>query len=858
LRNISSPISAEHQTITVDNMRAVVTAANDLTACPDVDTICRLAVELARDRFGAERCAIFIMNNHDLCGTFGVDMRGQTTDERARCFPISERWTERLDSMDPHGPAWTVDEDVRYEWVGEKAVPVDEGWIGITPIRSAHKLIGIFVNDAAISQGALNPMTQEILAVYCSLLGTVIERKQAEIALAEERNLLRTLIDNLPDYVYAKDTQCQLIISNDRLADLVGAESPEQLIGKTDFELFPHEQAASFFEADQKVIQSGEPLINHEEMAVDKDGNVIWGLTSKIPLRDSQGRIIGLVGLSRDVTQLKQAQDALEKTNEVLEQRVQERVSELEQSQAALQAQIAERQRAEESLSQERNLLRTLVDALPDYIFAKDVDGRFLISNVAHAQAVGVGNPAEFNGKMAADFFPAELAAQYDADDREVMRRGRPLVNIERRTMAASGDQIVVATTKVPLRDEDGQVVGVVGISRDITDYKLAQEALEHQQEFLRQVIDANPNLIYVKDWEGRFTLVNKAVAELVGTTPEAMIGKRDADFVLDTDELEQIVRTDREVMTTLQPRFISEEKFTNAHTGIEEWYQTIKVPLPPGDGEALSMLSVAANITERKKAEVALRENDLLRIALEKERELNSLKTRLMTTISHEFRTPLAIALSSVGLLEDYFERLTPEKRGEHLVRIHAQINRLTEMIDDISFIIHDTERNRQALSLEPVDLRELCEAAIRELRDSDVAISRIKISSDDNLPGLMLDARRARYAIVNLLSNALKFSDQDSDVLLELFVQKRQVCLRVSDSGIGIPPKDQPQIFDPFYRARNVGTVAGTGLGLSVVKEIVGLHDGTVELESEEGRGTTVTIVLPLHNAATRRSYS
>ncbi|HWB54135.1 MAG TPA: HAMP domain-containing sensor histidine kinase, partial [Tepidisphaeraceae bacterium] len=272
---------------------------------------------------------------------------------------------------------------------------------------------------------------------------------------------------------------------------------------------------------------------------------------------------------------------------------------------------------------------------------------------------------------------------------------------------------------------------------------------------------------------------------------------------------------------------------------------EIMAAPIPFGGSDALQI--IIRDVTERKRADETRHEAERLRIALEKERELGELKTRLMITISHEFRTPLAIVNSSAELLDKFLERMQPEQRARHLLKIQAQIRRLTEMIEDITLIVQSTFE-QVVPQFEPTDFAILCADAILQM---DVLIQtqdRIVLEIEDNLPKLMLDQRRMKYVLTNLLSNALKYSPATSSILLQAHRDGHFVLLRITDHGIGIPASEQNHIFEPFYRAQNVSGIGGTGLGLSVVKDIIELHNGTIGLASELGQGTQVTILLPM----------
>lgn len=266
------------------------------------------------------------------------------------------------------------------------------------------------------------------------------EKKSLEDAIAKERNLLRVLIDTVPDCIYVKDIESRFVICNTAVERKLGIEKPEQIIGKTDFDFYTPELAAKYHNDDKIVMESGQPLFNHEEPTVDSAGNPKWTLTTKIPLRDSQGQLIGLVGTGSDITERKQMEAALTK---------------------------------------ERNLLRTLIDNIPDAIYVKDITFRKTIANLADVHNMHLQSEAEVLGKDDFELFPKELAEGFIADDRAVIQTGQPVINREEYVIDEQDQKRWLQTSKLPLRDEKDQIIGLVGIGRDITERKRAEEERE-------------------------------------------------------------------------------------------------------------------------------------------------------------------------------------------------------------------------------------------------------------------------------------------------------------------------------------------------------------------------------------------
>src|SRR5208283_3038862 len=281
-----------------------------------------------------------------------------------------------------------------------------------------------------------------------------IERVLAErtTELLKERLLLRTLIDNLPDAIYAKDAAGLKTMANPADLKNLRCKTEAEAIGKSDYDFFPPEVAKTFYDDDQKVMH-GEPVINREEYFLDDQGRKRWLLTSKLPLRDQGGKIVGLVGIGRDITKRKQA---------------------------------------EETLDHERRLMRTLIDNLPDAIYAKDTAGQKTLANLADLKNLHLKTEAETIGKTDFDLFPRELAERLHADDQKVIQ-GQSVINREEYFLDDEGREHWLLTSKLPLHDQDGKIIGLVGINRNITERKLAEDKLAYEQALFQTLLDNLP-----------------------------------------------------------------------------------------------------------------------------------------------------------------------------------------------------------------------------------------------------------------------------------------------------------------------------------------------------------------------------
>ncbi|MEZ4904917.1 MAG: PAS domain-containing sensor histidine kinase [Spirosomataceae bacterium] len=230
---------------------------------------------------------------------------------------------------------------------------------------------------------------------------------------------------------------------------------------------------------------------------------------------------------------------------------------------------------------------------------------------------------------------------------------------------------------------------------------------------------------------------------------------------------------------------------------------------------------------------------------ALEKERQLNDMKTKFVTIASHEFRTPLATILSSASLIGRYAHTEEDEKRQKHVQRIKSTVNNLTEILND--FLSLGKLEEGQIRNIPVVfHLPDFCTELIEEIRPVCKENQHIQYNHQGQAE-VCIDRHLLKNVLINLLSNATKYSESGKDISLNTTVKDKTIYFEVQDQGIGIPEQDIANVFDRFFRAHNSGNVQGTGLGLNIVKKYIQLMQGDIRLESELGKGTKVSFELP-----------
>ncbi len=371
----------------------------------------------------------------------------------------------------------------------------------------------------------------------------------------------------------------------------------------------------------------------------------------------------------------------------------------------------------------------------------------------------------------------------------------------------------------------------------------------EQQRVFMLSVFDADPSLIFVKDQQGRFIFVNQAMADSFFTTPDEMVLAHNAEVHGNPEELKNFGEVDQRVLHTLSEVRV-EESFTRPD-GTVSWYDTRKRPLRAPNGE-IFVLGISVDITERKEREAEqerLRED--LRRTNEHLQRLAKLKDEFLANMSHELRTPLNAVLGQAeAMAERIFGPITQEQRTA-LQTIEESGRHLLSLINDVLDITKSSVGHLE-LELEAVPIEEVCQESLRLVREQSRRKGlQISYTSDGRVPSVWVDRRRLRQILINLLSNAKKFTPAGGRIGLEVKAgPEGMVSFTVWDTGPGIAQEDRQRIFEPFIQldAGLDRRHEGSGLGLALVRRLVALHHGELELESEVGKGSRFTVMLPL----------
>lgn len=358
---------------------------------------------------------------------------------------------------------------------------------------------------------------------------------------------------------------------------------------------------------------------------------------------------------------------------------------------------------------------------------------------------------------------------------------------------------------------------------------------LQKAKKRVEAILSNSSDAIILVDVNGYIQQTNTRFTEVYGYGVDELVNKPLSDVILYESQ-----STLPEILT----KVIESQEYTRIEAVVHQKNGTtfpvdaaFAAFMENGETEVVCSLR---DITERKLLEDGLRE------AFEKQKELAELKTRFISTVSHEYRTPLAIIQTSAGLVLKYADRMTAEKQEEHLRKILWNVGHLTNLMDEV-LEINRAEKMGIDFRPEPTDIVQFIDDLIHDIRQVNPTYH-INLAVKGNPTPIRADVRLLRQIVSNLLSNAIKYSQDKDPIVVTLEFNEKTVGMTVQDKGVGIPQEDLENLFTLFHRAANVGNIQGTGLGLAIVKRAVDAHNGHVRVESTLNEGTTFTVTLPI----------
>ncbi len=541
---------------------------------------------------------------------------------------------------------------------------------------------------------------------------------------------------------------------------------------------------------------------------------------------------------------------------------------------------IHERKHAETALKENEYRYRQLVENASDIIYKTNSLGNFVYVNPVAQRLLGY-TEQEFLSKNYLELIRPGWRRRVEAFYENQLSRRISNTYFEFPTVAKSGSEVWIGQN-VRLIEQNREVLGFDAVARDITERIRISDALQREKEALQMCLDTADAMFLIIDHDERVRLINRKGCEILGYDEADVIGKNWFEHFVLPAEVKQLRAVFGKLMGSSATGV---EKYENTvltksgATRLIDWHNSVirdpanrivstfssgiditdqriaeqklnkmNSELEQRVKERTTMLNKAIEALERSNKELTKAEEDV-RSALIKEKELGELKSRFVSTASHEFRTPLAAILSSASLLAKYNSGGNEDRRAKHINRIKSSVQNLRTILDDF-LSLSKLEEGKVVLKPGPVD----CIKFFEELRDEMQTIAKAgQVIRYRNLGGplvLNTDIQLLKIVFVNLVGNAIKYSPESSSIEIVTGRHNNNMYCMVKDEGIGIPEADQEHIFIRFFRAQNALASQGTGLGLNIVKKYVELMNGSISFESQEGQGASFTIELPMES--------
>ncbi len=634
--------------------------------------------------------------------------------------------------------------------------------------------------------------------------------------LSEER--LQSILDNSTAVVYVKDLAGHFELVNQHWATLFHV-AREQIVGKTDYDIYPNGIADAFRANDRKVVEQNAPL-EYEESVPQDDGLHTY-LSIKFPLYDAAGKINAVCGISTDITERKQAEEELKRT---------------------------------------RDELQTILDHLPAYIFYKDTKNVIVRANKKAANSLGL-TPNEMAGKHTHLFYPEHADAYYQ-DDLEVIRGGTPKLGIIE-PFRVTGDQTRwIETNKVPIRDANGAVTGILMVASDITQRMRAEQEMTRMRLRLKNIIDSMPSVLVGVDLEGRITEFNRQAEQRTGFSQDQAQGRLFCElFPQLKAQAEQI----RQAIQKREP--IRTERRIHEIDGETRYSDVMVYPLIANGpvGAVIRMDDVTARVRIEEMMEQTEKMLSVGGLAAGMAHEINNplgammqsgqnIRRRLSPELAKNREVAETLGMD-LGQVQTYLEA-----RGipRFLEDIHEAGARAAKIVADMLAFSRRSESR-----FAPINLGELLDTAVRLAaidydfkKNYDFKQIEIERDYDPTVGEVPCDPAEIEQVILNLLKNAAQAMtgtlapQQPPKIILRTRQQANYARIEIIDNGPGMDEKTRRRVFEPFFTTKDVGV--GTGLGLSVSYFIVTeQHRGTLTVESAPDKGARFIICLPTKKA-------
>ncbi|MGZ5044643.1 MAG: PAS domain-containing hybrid sensor histidine kinase/response regulator [Methylobacter sp.] len=637
-----------------------------------------------------------------------------------------------------------------------------------------------------LSMQVFSPKTEHFVAIF----NVINKRKDEEQSLVTSEKRYKSLVEDQTEMICRFKADGTIIFVNQAFCRLIG-KSAESLIGQVWLPI-PWPEDLPFINEKLNSLSPSNPVVTIENRIITATGTPRWGQFINRAFFDDDGVLLEIQSVGRDITELKHTEEALRKSERAM------------------------------------NHAQTIAHIGS---WRMDVSNNILECSDENFRVFGVPKGVPFTYQVFLDCIHPSDRHLVDAAWKQALARCP--YNIEFRIIVDQKVKWVRGLVELEVDPYRSRLSYFVTI-QDITEIKTTQEALQYERAFLRKVLDAVPNVIFVRGRDGRFILANQALAQSYGTTSGSIIGLTEESFNSNLDEVTRFYETDLIVINSRQPKLIPDVKVTHAD-GSTHWYDTVKIPLIEED-QCNKVLIVATDITDRKQAA------EVLRLADQR-------KDEFLAMLAHELRNPLVPIRNAVQLL------IMQKINNPMLVRachiIDHQVTHMVRLLDDLLDVARIIQ-GKIRLEVERLELADLIKHAVEtSLPQIESREQKLIISQAATTPQWINGDRvRLEQVLSNLLNNAAKYTCEGGEIFLNVAQEGPNVAIEVRDTGIGIAADMLPHIFDLFTQADHslAHSQGGLGIGLTLARQLVEKHSGTITAASAGiGEGSSFIVRLP-----------
>lgn len=669
------------------------------------------------------------------------------------------------------------------------------------PIKAHGKLWGFIGYDACSEPRIWQEYESDALQTMANAFGSYLENRDLRSALEISNRRYQLAIEGLKDGIWELDLRTNESFLSDLWFEIFGYKRED---GSWNYEywlnLVHPDDRQQVDEGFSDFLRRGYGTNDMEFRFLHGRGHYVWVQSKSAAEWDEDGVPLRMAGSDSDITS--------RKINEQI---------------------LAENERQ----------YRHLVNNLKEVVFEADAEGKFTFINQSWEKLTGY-KVEETLGQPGLHFLHPDEIPHVARMREELDRNPNDYLTYEIQYQHKKGHQVWAEVTLKRVLSPSGQILGSAGTIIDLTPRRLAEKQLQLSEAKYRLISENITDIVTQHDTSGNVTFASPSMREVLGYEPRDIEGLNPVEYI-HPDDRELVVKNAFQKLLQGEKR-INISYRVRHKAGHYLWVESLTRFIPDTKGEVKAIQASTRDITERKKSE-----EEVAR-AIEKEKELMELRSRFVMMASHEFRTPLATIRSSLDILRIYLSQADGQlqaKSFKHFDKMQLEIERVGELMNEI-LLLGKLEAGKTSLQLQPTLLPELVQNLV-EMHYSNPFDGRIPIIVVEGaVRPLQLDQQLINHCLMNLINNALKFSEGAPAPQITITHKRQQVCVSVKDYGMGIKNSDKKRLFEPFYRGSNVGKIPGSGLGLVVVKEFVQLHGGKIYCSSSIGKGTTFNMDL------------